>query len=153
MPPNVRVIAPEKGGDTHEAGRARVRLKLGALGYVNARHGVDGDAQLAREGMTRLCGLAVEYYAALTGTPAPRPSLDPRDQIGLKLAAIAYVSARHGIDGDVGIAREGLAMLCASALAYAEAVVFAAGGPPATGKGKAQGGSTPLLERRGTTTG
>lgn len=45
MPSHARV----NGSDSHAAGRARQRLKLGAIGYVHARHGIDTDADLVRE--------------------------------------------------------------------------------------------------------
>jgi len=40
----------------------------------------------------------------------------------LCVVAIAYASSRHGVDADVGMAREGLAMLCQAAIDYAESL-------------------------------
>lgn len=80
MPSNVRVSS-NGHGNTHEAGRARLRLKLAAIAYVNARHGVDADAGLSRAGLALLASAAIEYYEALTGAdPSKRPT-DPVFQI------------------------------------------------------------------------
>lgn len=40
----------------------------------------------------------------------------------LQLAAIAYAAARHGVDADVGMAREGLAILCQAAIDFVESL-------------------------------
>jgi hypothetical protein len=117
MPVHARV----NGGDSLAAGRCRQRLKLAALGYANARHGVDAEVELARAGLTRLCQIAGEFVDALDGTPR-RIDCRQGDSGMLQLAAIAYASARHGIDADVGMAREGLAMLCQAAISYIESV-------------------------------
>lgn len=120
MPVHTRV----NGGDSLAAGRARQRLKLAAIGYANARHGVDADVELSRAGLTRLCQGAVEFVEALSGTSLTNRRIDPRqgDSETLQLAAIAYTSARHGIDADVGMAREGLAMLCQASISYVESL-------------------------------
>jgi hypothetical protein len=113
------------GGDSLAAGRGRQRLKLAAIGYVNARHGVDADAELARAGLARLCQVAVEYVDVLVGTQLKKRRIDLDCQGScetLQLAAIAYVNARHGIDADVGMAREGLAMLGQAAISYVESL-------------------------------
>lgn len=118
MPPNARV------SDSHAAGRARQRLKLAAIGYVNARHGIDTDLDLARAGLLFLCQMAIEFVTTLPGTHLKR-RLDLHTQGNnetLKLAAIAYVSARHGIDADVGMSREGLALLCQAAIDFVESL-------------------------------
>lgn len=60
-------------GDSHAIGAARLRLKLAAIAYVNARHGVDADVGMSRAGLQLLCSAAVEYYEALIGA-------DPRDR-------------------------------------------------------------------------
>lgn len=116
------VHARASGGDSLAAGRARQRLKLLAIGYVNARHGVDADVDLARAGLVRLCQGAVEYVDTLEGGTAlkdRRIDLQRQgDSVSLQLAAIAYASARHGIDADVGMARDGLALLCQEAIGY-----------------------------------
>jgi len=113
------------GGDPQAAGRARQRLKLAAIGYVNARHGMDADADLLRAGVLGLCRAALEFVDSLPGArpKSGRGDLSRRgDCETLKLAAIAYVSARHGIDADVGMAREGLAILCQAAIGYVESL-------------------------------
>lgn len=117
MPSSARV----NGGDPQAAGRARQRIKLAAIGYVNSRHGVDSDPALVRAGVALLCRAAIEYVEALSGA---RPQLRGRrgDSEQLQLAAIAYAAARHGVDADVGMAREGLAMLCQAAIGYVESL-------------------------------
>lgn len=127
-------------GDSLAAGHGRQKLKLSAIGYVNARHGVDADADIAHAGLALLAETALEYYEALMGvSPKNRPA-DPYLQLDdavdspdakrarqrLKLAAIAYVNARHGIDADVGMSRMGLMLLAQAALEYYEALVTTA---------------------------
>jgi hypothetical protein len=120
MPVHARV----NGGDSLAAGRARQKLKLAAIGYANVRHGVDADVELARAGLSRLCQVAVEFVDALAGTPLKNCRIDNRqgNSLALQIAAIAYASARHGIDADVGMAREGLATLCQAAISYVESL-------------------------------
>ncbi len=121
MPSHARAT----GGDSHAAGRARQRLKLAAIGYVNARHGVDADVESARAGLALLCQMAVEFVETLPGAQLKNRRVDlysQGDNETLKLAAIAYVNARHGIDADVGMAREGLALLCQVAIDYVESL-------------------------------
>jgi len=110
------------GGDSHAAGRGRQRLKLAAVGYFNARHGVDADEQLAHAAADFLCQIAIEFVVALGGPLKNRRADLYRqgDSEMLKIAAIAYASARHGIDADVGMAREGLAILCQAAIDFVE---------------------------------
>ena len=123
MPSYARVNG--NGGDSHAAGRARQRLKLSAIGYVNARHGIDTDVDLARAGLMFLCRMAIEYVTALPGTYLKNRRIDLYAQGNsetLKLAAIAYVSARHGIDADAGMTREGLAILCQAAIDFIESL-------------------------------
>ena len=126
MPAHARV----NGGDaytsnSHVAGRARQRLKLAAIGYVNARHGIDTDVDLARVGLMFLCQMAIEFVAALPGTHLKNRRIDLYAQGNnemLQFAAIAYASARHGVDADVGMSREGLALLCQAAIDFVEAL-------------------------------
>jgi hypothetical protein len=121
MPPQARV----NGSDSQASGRARQRLKLGAIGYVNARHGVDTDADLARGALMTLCQRAVEFVASLPGGNLKNRRVDLLSQgnrLQLQLEAIAYGSARHGIDADVGMAREGLASLCQAAIDFVESL-------------------------------
>lgn len=121
MPPHTRV----NGGDSQASGRARQRLKLGAIGYVNARHGIDTNASLVRAALKLLCQMAIEFVEALPGTQLKNRRTDlylQGDSEPLQLAAIAYVSARHGIDADVGMAREGLAFLCQASINFVESL-------------------------------
>jgi hypothetical protein len=126
----VPVYARVNGGDvhtsnSHAAGRARQRLKLAAIGYVNSRHGIDADADLARAGLLFLCQMAIEFVAALPGTHLKNRRADlytQGDSGTLQLAAIAYASARHGIDADVGMSREGLALLCQASIDFVESL-------------------------------
>jgi hypothetical protein len=139
MPPHARHSGTGNGNDSLAAGHGRQKLKLAAIGYVNARHGVDADAEIALAGLALLAQTALEYYEALMGAaPKNRPA-DPFFQLDdvdvpeairarqrLKLAAFAYVNARHGIDADQGMSRTGLALLAQAALEYYEALVVAA---------------------------
>ena len=121
MPAPARV----NGGDSHAAGRGRQRLKLAAIGYANARHGIDTDLDLARAGLMTLCQMAIEFVAALPGMHLKNRRIDLYAQGNsemLQLAAIAYASARHGIDADVGMNREGLALLCQAAIDFVESL-------------------------------
>lgn len=65
--------------------------------------------------------MAIEYVGALPGSLLRGRRIDQPLQgnvEGLQIAAIAYESCRHGIDADVGMAKEGLAMLCQAAIDY-----------------------------------
>jgi hypothetical protein len=79
MANNVRVSGGN--GDSHAAGRARQKLKLAAIAYVNARHGVDADAGLSRAGLALLCSVAIEYYESLTGADPSKRPVDPSLQL------------------------------------------------------------------------
>jgi hypothetical protein len=120
MPAHARV----SGGDSHAAGRARQHLKLAAIGYANARHGIDASAELSRAALVFLCQKAVEFVETLSGSSLKKHRIDLShgDHETLQLAAIAYASARHGIDADVGLVREGLALLCQSSINYVESL-------------------------------
>ena len=123
MPSPARVNG--NGSDSHAAGRARQRLKLAAIGYVNARHGVDTDIDLARAGLMFLCQMAIDFVAALPGAQLRNRRLDLYAQGNsemLQLAAIAYVNARHGMDADRGMTQEGLALLCQAAIDFVESL-------------------------------
>lgn len=110
-------------GDSLAAGQGRQRLKLLAIGYASSRHGVDGEVALVRAAITRLCQGAVEYVTAATPHAVKNRRIDrPGNSEMLQLAALAYANARHGIDADVGMAREGLSMLCQAAISYVEAL-------------------------------
>lgn len=121
MPSHSRAL----GGDPAAAGRARQRLKFGAIGYFNARHGIDADLELATFARKELRRLAVEYAVSVSGPQLKYRRVDLLDQGDdelLRFGAIAYSGARHGIDSDVGMAREGLAFLCQAAISFAESL-------------------------------
>jgi hypothetical protein len=121
MPTHSRVIG--NGTDSHAAGRGRQRIKLAAIGYAHARHGVDADETLARAALTNLCKMAIEYVeAAIPGSTKNRRMDRPGNSDMLRLAAIAYTNARHGMDAERGIINEGLAILCQAAIEYVEAL-------------------------------
>lgn len=110
------------GSDSHVAARARQRLKLSAIGYASTRHGIDTDASLLRASIKLLRQMAIEFAQAVPGRHL-KHRLDlymQGDSEMLQSVAIAYASARHGVDADVGMAREGLALLCQTAIDFAE---------------------------------
>jgi hypothetical protein len=112
-------------GDAHAAGRGRQRLKLAAIGYNSSRHGVDADAALARAAKDLLCKTALEFVEALPGEMLKNRRVDlyrQADSETLQLVAIAYACARHGVDADVGMAREGLNVLCQASIDFVEAL-------------------------------
>jgi hypothetical protein len=112
------------GSDSHAAGRARQHLKLAAIGYASARHGLDASVEKARAGLAFLCQKAIEFVEILSGVSLKnrRVDLSQGDSEMLAIAGIAYAHARHGIDADVGMAREGLAMLCQASINYVESL-------------------------------
>lgn len=119
MPAHVRV----NGGDSLAAGRSRQRLKLYAIGYVNARHGIDSSEELVQAGSMLLRQAALDFVDALSGSLLRGRRYDTQgDDETLRLAAIAYVNSRHGIDADVGMAREGLSLLCQASIDYVESL-------------------------------
>lgn len=126
MPTHVRVSGT---GDSHLAGRARVFLKVRAIGWVSVRHGVDTDARFARIARTHFRYSAVEYYETVTGTdPKVRPAnlqhlIESGSNGDLEVAGVAYVNARHGVDADVGMSRVGLAILAQAAMNYGHEVL------------------------------
>lgn len=120
MPAHARVI----GGDSQASGRARQHIKLAAIAYAAARHGVDATDEKVDASRMFLRRKAIEFVDTLPGNLLKNRRLDPScgDSEVLELAAIAYAGARHGIDADVGMAREGLALLCQEAIGYCEAL-------------------------------
>jgi hypothetical protein len=83
---------------------------------------MDASDELVQTGLKLLCQAAVDFVNALSGSllNTRRVDLYPQGNETLKLAAIAYVNARHGIDADVGMAREGLSLLCQASIDYVE---------------------------------
>jgi hypothetical protein len=109
-------------GDSQAAGRGRQHIKLAALAYNSARHGIDATVEKTQAASVFLRRKAIEFVATLPGNLLRNRRLDPNlgDSEMLELAAMAYASARHGIDADVGMAREGMALLCQEAINYTE---------------------------------
>ncbi len=120
MPSHARV----NGGDSLAAGRGRQHLKLAAVGYASARHGVDATVELAAAARLFLRQKAIDFVEALSGGLLKTRHVDYRQGNSemLELVAIAYASVRHGIDADVGMAREGMALLCQAAVDFVEAL-------------------------------
>jgi len=113
-------------GDSHAAGRARLRLKFAAIGYDNARHGIDASPELNRAALLKLASAAWEFYEVLNpgrvGWDDVLATLEGGEIVDLALAAISYDNSRHGIDADVGLIRAALEFLCSAAIAYCESV-------------------------------
>jgi hypothetical protein len=115
-------------GDAAAAGRGRQRLKFAGIGYAASRHGVDATVELTQAARKLLRQYALEYVAALPGDLLRNRRIDlaiagrQGDDEMLCIAAIAYASARHGVDGDVGMAREGIALLSQAAIDFSETV-------------------------------
>lgn len=120
MPSHTRV----NGGDSPAAqGRGRQRLKLSAIGYYSSRHGVDATVESAQAARKFLRQTALEFVTALPGDLLKNRRIDRQgDDELLCIVAIAYACSRHGIDADVGMVREGLALLCQAAIDYAESL-------------------------------
>lgn len=112
------------GGDSHAAGRGRQHLKLAAIAYAAALHGLHATVERANAARRWLREKAMEYVAALPENLLKGRRLDPNlgDSEMLELAAIAYAHARHGMDADVGMTREGMALLCQEANNYCESL-------------------------------
>ena len=100
MPSHARFNGPGNGsspGDSHAAGHGRQKLKLSAIAYVNARHGVDADADTARAGFALLAQTSLEYFEALMGAAPVKRPVD------------AYFQHEDGVDSpEVGRARQRL---------------------------------------------
>jgi hypothetical protein len=117
MPVHARV-----SGDSHASGRGRQHLKLSGLSYAASQHGIDATAERARAAVVFLRRKAIEFVATLPGDVLRGRRLDPNlgNSEMLELAALAYASVRIGIDADLGMAREGTALLCQEAIGYCE---------------------------------
>lgn len=120
MPSHARISS----GDSQAAGRARQHIKLAGIGYAAALHGLHATPERANASRVFLRQKAIEFVDTLPGNLLKNRRLDPHlgDSEMLELAAIAYAHARHGIDADVGMAREGMALLCQEAINYAESL-------------------------------
>ena len=119
---------PGRASGTSEpqvAGRSRQRLKIAGLGYAHSRHGLDADLAHLRGTVLVLRQAAFDFAAALPSSHLRGCRFDPSqgDSTMLENAAVAYAAARHGVDADVGMAREAMAMLCQAAVDYAESIL------------------------------
>ena len=94
------------------------------MGYASARHGIDADEDLVLAADRFLRRMAIEYADAVAGSSRRRsPEIYLQgDSEMLRLASIAYSSSRHGIDADVGMAREGMMILCQAAIDFDESL-------------------------------
>lgn len=122
---------------------ARIRLKLYALAYVEARHGIDASPALLWDALVILCETAKIYVGALEGLDK-RNLIDrsladdrgaangrtmggqARDRVSaarteLKLAALAFEANRRGADS-TAYDGFGLALVCQAAIQYVEAL-------------------------------
>jgi hypothetical protein len=114
--------------DTQQQADARVRLKLVAMAYADARHGArDPDDGLVRTALVALHEVAILYRRSLSGRPGDQedrrsPPASPGALLHLQVLAIAYASARHGADSCPELCRDALGVLCSGAAWYAEAV-------------------------------
>src|SRR5262245_8005186 len=122
MPSHARVT----GGDSHASGRARQQLKLAAIAYNSARHGIDATLELVHTARLLFRRKAIEFVDTLPGALSKNRRADLLCPQGnsemLEIVGMAYANARHGIDADVGMAREGLALLCQEAINYSESL-------------------------------
>jgi hypothetical protein len=120
MPPQPRMPS---GGDSAAAGRARQHLKISALGYYASRHGIDADEARVKSARDFVCQIAIVYAEAVMPVKNRRTDLYRQTSCERLLdVAIAYGECRHGNDADVGMTREGMAMLCQEAVNFYEAL-------------------------------
>jgi len=121
-PGAAKVQVSDTHGDSLEAGQARVRLKLGALAYVNSQIGIDANLDLSALALEVLAESAVRYWEVLT-----KQKFEARIDIGMagpiRVAALAYVNARHGVDATQEIAQAGMHMLCQASIAFVESLL------------------------------
>ncbi len=137
LPKGIRAPSRESAG-------ARVRLKLYALAYVEARHGVDASAAMCWDALVLYCNAALMYVAALEGSREPSVLIDRtiQDDRGpgavrtmapggdraaqarteLKLAAMGYEATRRGADSYTQGGHAAIAIVCQAAIKYAEAL-------------------------------
>lgn len=137
---------------SHVQTQARIRLKLYALAYVEARHGIDASPALLWDALAIFCESAKIYVGALENVDkqhlVDRSLMDDRgaangrtmgghtrDRVaaartGLKLAALAFESNRRGADS-TAYDGFGLALVCQAAISYVEALEGGPGGSKA----------------------
>ena len=118
-PGAAKVELSDARGDSIQAGQARVRLKLGAIAYASAQVGLDVDAKLARVALGALIEAGIRYWEAVTGKRfTAKVDFTRADE--LRVAALAYVNARHGVDANIEIARAGMGVLCEASINYCQ---------------------------------
>lgn len=117
-----RVSVSDARGDSVESGRARVILKLGAIAYVNSQIGIDANVDVSGVALDALCESAVQYWQTVTRKKYTGP-IDRSEATKLRVAALAYVNARHGVDATVEMSRMGMGILAEAALAYVESLI------------------------------
>ena len=116
-----RVSVSSTGGDSLQAGQARVRLKLAAIAYVNCQIGVEASLDLATAGLELLCESAVCFWEVVTKQKFTR-KIDLSAATRLRVAALGYVNSRHGVDATTDIARAGMEALCQASVRYCESL-------------------------------
>ena len=111
------------GGDSHASGKGRQRLKIAALGYYASRHGIDADEARVNSARDAVKKKAIEFAESVGGLKKRRTDLYRQADCEMLLTlAIAYGECRHGNDADVGMSREGMAMLCQEAVNFYESL-------------------------------
>lgn len=118
-PGAAKVALSDTHGDSIEAGRARVRLKLSAIAWSHSQAGIDTSAGVSRAALGMLVESAVRYWEALMNRKYEGDRAFERTDL-LKVAALAYAGARHGVDANVEICRAGLGALCEAAIRFCE---------------------------------
>lgn len=118
-PGAAKVELSDARGDTLEAGRARVRLKLSAIAWAHSQAGLDTGAGVQRAALGMLVEAGVRYWEAIMNRKYEGDRSLERTDI-LKVAAHAYAGARHGVDANVEICRAGLGALCEAAIRFCE---------------------------------
>jgi hypothetical protein len=118
-PGAARVDLSDSRGDSIEAGRGRVRLKLSAIAYAHCLSGLDTGSGVTEAALEMLISAAIYYWEALMNKKY-KGDADPKRAKYLKVAAIAYANARHGVDANIEICRAGLGGLCEAAIKFCE---------------------------------
>jgi hypothetical protein len=114
-----RVSVSDARGDSIPAGQARVRLKLGAIAYAHSQVGISASIDIAGAALEVLCDAAVHYWEVITGRKFDR-AIDHAAATKLRVAALAYVNSRYGVDATQEMARAGMAILCEASILFCE---------------------------------
>lgn len=116
-----RVSVSDARGDSVPAGQARVRLKLGAIAWVSSQIGISASIDIAGAALDVLCEAAVHYWQVVTGRVFTG-QIDHAAAAKLRVAALAYVNARHGSDTNVEMTRAGMSYLCEASILFCESL-------------------------------